>query len=366
MVGKNDLNLNQAIQDESILIQTAEAFLKQEVSPHANAMDSSEPLLAAALQGLCDRGLMALKRPHVYGGPELSETNFRLFQRLVARTSGALSFLQTQHQSAISLLVKSDNEDLKQRVLPNAHLGGELIGIAISQLRRKGPPCVVAEPVDGGYLINGHFPWATGHRYFKSLLIGATLPNDTSVFGLVPFEVAGQLVASAPMQLAAMQSARTVTLEATNLFLPAENVLFVKPKDWGLRADLINIALQGYFAAGCAWGSLDIVHEMAAKKRNPTLSEAATRLQGEYDNLVDKMNDALAKPDETSVEDRLAVRAWAIELSVRAAHAAITATGGSANSLQHPAQRLYREALVYTVSAQTEAIMEATLKRLAR
>ena len=36
----------------------------------------------------------------------------------------------------------------------------------------------------------------------------------------------------------------------------------------------------------------------------------------------------------------------------------------AANSIHHPAQRVYREALVYTVSAQTTAIMEATLKRI--
>jgi hypothetical protein len=34
--------------------------------------------------------------------------------------------------------------------------------------------------------------------------------------------------------------------------------------------------------------------------------------------------------------------------------------------LSHPAQRIVREAIVFTVSAQTGPIMEATLRRLAR
>ena len=70
--------------------------------------------------------------------------------------------------------------------------------------------------------------------------------------------------------------------------------------------------------------------------------------------------------DEETTEERLNVRAWAIDLAARAAHAAVTASSGAANSLEHPAQRIYREALVYTVSAQTTPIMEATLRRLVR
>jgi len=70
--------------------------------------------------------------------------------------------------------------------------------------------------------------------------------------------------------------------------------------------------------------------------------------------------------EDIVTDERLAVRAWAIDLAVRCAHAAVTASSGAANSLSHPAQRIYREALVYTVSAQTTPIMEATLKRLIR
>lgn len=68
--------------------------------------------------------------------------------------------------------------------------------------------------------------------------------------------------------------------------------------------------------------------------------------------------------DDSTTPERLKVRAWAIDFAVRCAHAAITSSSGAANSIHHPAQRIYREALVYTVSAQTPAVMEATLQRL--
>jgi alkylation response protein AidB-like acyl-CoA dehydrogenase len=69
-------------------------------------------------------------------------------------------------------------------------------------------------------------------------------------------------------------------------------------------------------------------------------------------------------PDSQPWEERLQLRAWAINLAVRCANAAVTVSSGAANYKNHAAQRVYREALVFTVSGQTTAVMEATLARL--
>ena len=42
----------------------------------------------------------------------------------------------------------------------------------------------------------------------------------------------------------------------------------------------------------------------------------------------------------------------------------MTVTSGGAKSLTHPAQRLLREAMFYTIQAQTHEGMDATLARL--
>ncbi|GCA78079.1 hypothetical protein [Microcystis aeruginosa] len=44
--------------------------------------------------------------------------------------------------------------------------------------------------------------------------------------------------------------------------------------------------------------------------------------------------------------------------------AAVTISKGAANSVRHPAQRIYREALVFAVSGQTEGIIQLSLKLL--
>jgi alkylation response protein AidB-like acyl-CoA dehydrogenase len=351
------------------ILALAERFLKEEVAPHAAAIDADPDALRLAMEGLCARQLMALRRPTEFGGPALDEDAFRRFQETVARYSGSLAFLQTQHQSAGSMIAKGDNPELRAEYLPQMGDGRKLVGIGFSQLRRPGPPMMRAEACDGGYRLNGDVPWITGFGLYPEFLVGATLPDGRAVFAVVPFvdsQRPGEAIAfSEPMRLAAMESAQTVSGTFENWFVPDARVVFLKPAGWIQNNDMINVTLQGHFALGCARAGLDIVAAAAERKGLPFLHDAWTKLDAELGACRKATVDARQVGEETT-EERLKVRAWAIDLAVRCAHAGVAASSGAANSAAHPAQRVYREALVFTVSAQTSAIMEATLERLAR
>ncbi|MCW5937060.1 MAG: acyl-CoA/acyl-ACP dehydrogenase [Fimbriimonadaceae bacterium] len=348
------------------VVEEAVAFLKAEVAPKANEIDRDPEALRQALQGLCERGLMALRRPAQFGGPGLAESEFRTYQEAVARASGTLAFLQTQHQSAGSMIAKSENAPLKEEALPKMGNGERLIGIGFSQLRRHGEPVLRAEPVEGGYRLDGHVPWITGYGFYPEFLIGATLPDGRAVFGIVPFTASPGISFSEPMRLAAMEAAMTVTAELNGLHLPASHVVFKKPAGWIHENDQINVTLQGFFAIGCAQAGIDVTQRNFEKKGMAAIGEAAAALQLELEECRRATNEALGEGDEgVTNEEKLRLRAWAIDLAVRCAHAAVTSSSGAANSIHHDAQRIYREALVFTVSAQTGPIMAATLDRLA-
>jgi alkylation response protein AidB-like acyl-CoA dehydrogenase len=347
-------------------LDAAITYLREEVAPRAQAIDRDPEALRIALQGLAAHDLMAMKRPREFGGPEMPEPLFRRFQEEVARASGALAFLQTQHQSAVSMLSRSENRPLVEEYLPQMGNGGRFVGIGFSQLRRPGPPMMRAEPVEGGYVLDGQVPWVTGWDFYGEFLIGAQLPNGDALFAPVPLHDGAGVTVSPPMELAAMGSANTVSVRFEEFSLVESRVAFIRPAGWIKNNDQINIALQGHFAIGCAQAGIDVVRQAAEKRGACFLSEAADALQNELEDCRQATADAQRSVDEETTEERLQVRAWAIDLAARAAHAAVTASSGAANSLDHPAQRIYREALVYTVSAQTAPIMEATLKRLVR
>lgn len=350
------------------VLERAEQYLRDHVRPQAAAIDADPEALREALKGLADRDLLALRRPEEYGGPELSEDQFRSFQETVARYSGALAFLQTQHQSAVSMIAKGANEAMKERVLPRAAGGDVMIGIGFSQLRRAGPPLLTAEPTQEGYRLTGHVPWVTGWTFYDRFLIGASLPDGSALFGLVPFEAregrGGSIEFSPPMKLAAMESAQTVTADLDGWLMEHGDVSEIKPPGWIQRSDMINIVLQAFFALGCARGSLDVLEQVWQTKGLASVERAKMSLSDEVARCHREMTEIQAQADDTVTSQKLTLRAWAIDLAVRCAHAAIVASSGAANASDHPAQRLYREALVYSVSAQTRAIQEATLDRL--
>lgn len=344
-------------------LERALRFLREEVAPNAAALDTHPDLLAAMIRRAGAAHLLALKRPAEYGGPALSEPEFRRFQEEAARASGAFAFLQTQHQSAVSLISRYAAREVAARLLLGTDDGSNLIGIGFSQLRRSGAPMVTAEPEAGGYRVRGHVPWVTGYGLYPRFLLGATLPGGEAAFLLCPLTEGPRVGVTGPMRLTAMESAATVALDLDDLLIPERDFAFTHPAGWIAMSDQINIALQSHFAFGCAQAGIDIVRDEGGKLAKAFLLDAADRLTAELDVLRTATEESA---EEGTVAARLELRAHAIELAVRCAHAAVAASAGAANILGHPAGRVYREALVYTVSAQTLPIMAATVDRLVR
>ena len=352
---------------EAELLKQSEQYLQEFVAPYAAVLDQNPQALRKALQGLGDRNLLSLRAPLAFKGRGVNELTFCRFQEQVARYSGALAFLQTQHQSAATIIANSANQCLREAYLPYLGAGEILLGIGFSQLRRPGDPAIKATPTDGGYRFSGEVPWVTGYGCFQEFIVGAVLADQRIIFGLAPLEnanqpQAGEIILSDPLQLAAMASTNTVKARLVDWFIPADYIVAVKPPDWIQTKDQLNVLRHSFFALGCARAGLDI---LTAAQGNalaflpPILESLATEL----DTCRAAIYQAQQAFDNPEFE-RLQLRAWAIDLAVRCAHAAVATSRGAANYSHHPAQRIYREALAFTVFGQTTAVMEATLNQL--
>ncbi|WP_250122711.1 acyl-CoA dehydrogenase family protein [Chroococcidiopsis sp. CCMEE 29] len=352
------------------LLNLAKSYLQESVFPHAAVINSDPMALQKALMGLGELGLLALRIPSEGGGLAVSQETFHTFQELVARYSGALAFLQTQHQSAAAMLIQSKNSFLQQEYLPALSNGKVLLGVGFSHLRREGDPLVKAVPVTGGYQIEGHVPWVTGFGLFQEFIVAATLPDGQVVFGVVPFVKTiqdgwGTIAFSQAIALAAMTSTNTVTATLKSWFLSEEHVVSVKPRDWIDKNDKKNVLNPTSLALGCATAGLDILQAAHSTKPLAFIVQAFKTLNQEIADCRTAIRQAQQNQGE-SLDKRLQLRAWAIDLAVRCSHAAIAVSSGAANYSHHAAQRVYREALVFTVSGQTTAVMAATLARLQR
>ena len=341
-----------------------ETFFLEWVRPRAASIDRDLDALKEALGEMARRGYLGVKVAREEGGSGFAGAEFRRFQQSVARASGALAFLESQHQSACAFLAQSENRPLRETYLRRMAAGEVKAGIAFSQLRRTGEPALKATPQQGGYVLEGRLPWVTGWGIFDRCVTAGTLPDGRTIFVMHELREGPNLKASAVLSLAAVEIAQTVSLEVSGLVVPEGDVLYTRPGTWIQENDRVKPALQSPLALGCAQAGIDVMRDEAARKGSVPIGRAADALQAELDRCVSEIEEAVCEREDT--ERALQARAWAIELAGRCAHGGVVASSGAGNQAAHPAQRVYREALAFTVLAQTRQIQEATLARLTK
>ena len=344
--------------------QAYETFFLEWVRPRAGAIDRDLGALREALEEMARRGYLGVNVPVEDGGLGFDGREFRRFQQAVARASGTLAFLEAQHQSACSFVKGSENAPLKERLLRRMARGEVKAGIAFSQLRRSGEPALRVAPKEEGYVLEGRLPWVTGWGLYDSCVTAGSLPDGRTVFVYHALEEGPALKASPVLRLAAVELAQTVALQVKGLFVPGSDVLYTRPGTWIQENDKVKPALQSPLALGCAQAGIDVMRDEAEKKKSAAIAGAADRLQAELDRCNVEIETAIGDREDTA--RALKARAWAIDLAVRCAQAGVVSSSGAGNLADHAAQRVYREALAFTVLAQTRPIQEATLERLCR
>ena len=361
----NELFANYLSLDEKELLQEIENYLKDIIAPLANVIDSQSQPLKKALEGMGKQSLLTLKIPKVWGGREISELGFHRFQMLMATYSGALTFLQTQHQSAASFLNASNNESLKKRYLEKMATGEVLFGVGFSHLRRKGKPMMTAIPVNGGYELTGIVPWITGYDFFSHFIIGASLPDGQELYGVMPFtntqqSEGGKIEFSQPMNLMAMNSTNTVSGKVEKWFISDDDIVNIQPANHIHQRDQKNVLNQGFFCLGCASAALRILINNGQKKQFNFIEDTHHRLTAELTAIHQEILVAITQSNYT-FEQKLQLRAKTINLAYRCASCAVISSSGVANQQNNDAARVYREVLLFSVSGQTQEIMEASL-----
>ncbi|MBF2056731.1 MAG: hypothetical protein IGQ45_05780 [Cyanobacterium sp. T60_A2020_053] len=346
--------------EESVL-QELEIFLEEKVKSQAEIIDFDSYLLANIVNEIKTINPLwfNLKVPKNLGGLEFSNTAFYRWQTLISQYSGALSFLQTQHQSALHQIANSDNYYLREKYLAPSISGKILCGVGFSHLRRRDKVMLSAKPVNNGYQLTGDISWITGYNFFDYFIVGATLPDGSELKAITPFSSHNHgdssLNFSEIMRLGALSSTNTVTGKMVNWFIPQENLVSIKPPNNIHQQDQQNILHHGFFALGNTLATMKLIKENC-RKLGINYDE---KLTAKVVNLEEEMFSALHH--ELSYHEKLQLRVKAIKLAYECAEKAVMSSKGGANLSCHPANRLYREALVYSVSGQTMDVLTACL-----
>ena len=351
---------------EQSLLAKLQSLCDDQIEPQAEEIDIAGRVPRQHLEALAEAGLVGVTTPTEWGGQGCSSEFLRLFTRTLTAACGTTWFVLTQHLGSCGQIAGSVNASLRERYLKKMASGKHYVGVGFGHLRRP-QPLLLATSVSGGWKLTGTAPWVTGWPILSGVIFGATLPDGKHLYVYADATESASLRSSPPLPLCAMNASETTEVHLEGLFIPEENFVRYSSKDAMAMGDRNGIAGNIAPPLGCAFGSLKTLKATSIKRPLPAILAACTLLEAEIIacETEGKYWASVPKDDPEYLENALRVRAWVIELGVRAAHMSVTAASGGANSRLHPAQRRLREAMFYTLAAQTSEILEATMTRLA-
>jgi alkylation response protein AidB-like acyl-CoA dehydrogenase len=354
---------------EDALLARAREIAATLLEPRAEAVDNSGEPPAENLRALAHAGLVGVTTPVEWGGHGCSGAFQRAYTETLTAACGTTWFVLTQHLGSCTQLANSENPTLRERFLRKMASGDHYVGVGFGHLRRP-EPLLRAEPVDGGWLLNGVAPWVTGWPILHGVIYGAVLPGEEQrhLFVYVPAEESEHHRSTPPIPLCAMNASVTTAVHLDDLFVPQTDFVRYSSRAEMARGDYNGIAGGVTPPLGCALGCVRHLRQIAARRKNlAVIATAADALEAEIQACYTEARRWSELPDKSVPEykpNALHARAAALTLAVRAAHAAVTAAGGSANSRENPAQRRLREAMFYTLIAQTTDTLTAVLEDL--
>lgn len=334
-------------------------YLEHEIKPQADRIDSDTKSLLAAFNAMAIYKIFGVDVPKESDGLELNITQRHYYMRNMVRTSAALNLLQMQHQAGLRILAASNSGALKQKYLSVALSGKHFIGIAIAHLRNSiNNPQVRGIKCEQGYCVNGTLRFVTGHGIFQQLIVGFFNEHEEEILALMPFPkkntIKNTFILSAPMDLPACKSTRTIWIELKNFIVPHHLILSIKPKYTFYNRSITRHNFES-IQAGAALAVLDLIAQ------SPRITEQL--IKDFYQKLIGDMyhyeQDVIARTQDMPVAP---IRARGIMLVNRCLLFAGQVFRGSGVNKKHPLYRLQNEAqLIAAMAADDHLLRELVL-----
>jgi alkylation response protein AidB-like acyl-CoA dehydrogenase len=331
-----------------------------QIRSHAGDLDRSGNWPEQDLRELDRLGASRWFVPKQFGGDGIDPRELHLRYESIASASVSVALIISQRDSAIGFIEGGDNSALREQLLPGLARGEFFSTIGIAQLTTSRQGGLHATSQGDNYLLNGLIPWSTGAAVAKFIVAGAVTDDHRQILFVLPTELPG-IAVKPPLELVALRSTWTSQIELKDVHLesrwllrgPMEKVLSRSSKGLPLG--------QIFLAFGLCKGALDLIQQEGSDRAKSLHDKFAHQLAAIRGEVLD-----LCKPGHESQAASAAprVRASCHELAIRMTQSAIALFKGSALLIDHPAQRLAREAMFFLVWSCPDPVIDCTVNVL--
>ena len=242
----------QLTEEERLIADAARDYARGRLLPRVVSAFAEERFDREIMIEMGELGFLGSTLPEAYGGAGVSHVAYGLVAREVeAVDSGYRSAMSVQSSLVMYPIYAFGSEDQKQRWLP-AMARGEVIGcFGLTESDGGSDPGSMktrAEPVDGGFLLNGGKYWITNSPVADVALVWAKL--DGVIRGFLVERGAEGFSTNVIGDKLSLRASITGDIGLMDVFVPYENMLQGVS---GLRGPFSCLNKARY---GIAWGAM--------------------------------------------------------------------------------------------------------------
>ncbi|PPB55662.1 acyl-CoA dehydrogenase family protein [Campylobacter hyointestinalis] len=264
----------------------------------------------------------------------------------VAEVCGTTGFCMWCQFAIIWYLLNSDNENLKNELLPKLKKAEILGGTALSNPMKAFAGIeknqLKATRVSGGYIINGTLAWVSNIE--QGSVFGAiALDENEPIMGVIRCDERVKLAEHIKYSTLEGSATKSVTLK--EYFLPDSDILTNDIYSYLIKITPGFILLQAGIAAGIINASLEVI-----ERSNKTHSHINAYLPFSYDSLKIELDELLKRVENTAFNinlvsslEILQLRLDASLLTQKATNAAVLFSGTKGYFKNAKAARVQRE-----------------------
>lgn len=243
---------DQLTDDERMVRDSAQAYSQDKLMPRVLMANRNEVFDREIMNEFGEMGMLGATLPEKYGCSDVNYVCYGLMAREVERVdSGYRSAMSVQSSLVMHPIYAYGSEDQRERYLPKLATGEWIGCFGLTEPDHGSDPGSMvtrAEPVDGGFVLNGAKMWITNSPIADLAVVWAKLDGkirgfivERSFKGFSTPKIEGKM---------SLRASITGQIVLEDVFVPEENLL---PNVSGLSGPFGCLNRARY---GIAWGSL--------------------------------------------------------------------------------------------------------------